>query len=120
MARRIVVIVTLLVIGYLLYANRHHISFVAGLDSNRIRIKGEWQEVVHGFKETDVFLFSEGIIRRNEDNSYGSYYFTSHAQLVVTTGGGPVTYTVEFPDEETMNWYREIKGEMKPVKKWAR
>jgi len=119
MARRIVILLLLATAGYLLYANRHYVAFVAGLDSNKVRIVGEWYEVVQGFNEPNVFTFSEGIIQRNDDN-YGSYYFTGYAELVVTAGSGPITYRVEFPDEETMNWYREIKGEEKLIRKWAR
>jgi hypothetical protein len=120
LVRRLVTLLLLAVIGYLVYANRHHISFMAGLDSNKIRISGEWYEVVSDFKEPDVYEFSEGIILREGDNSYGSYYFTSWAEVVVTVDRGPITYTISFPDEETMEWRQEIKGEMKLVKKWAR
>ena len=119
MVRRIVILLLLATGGYLVYDNRQFFGFIAGLNSNKVRIVGEWYEVVHEFKEADVFFFSEGIIQRNDDN-YASYYFPSYAELVVTAVSGPITYRVEFPDEQTMDWYREIKGEMTLVKKWAR
>lgn len=119
MVRRIVTVLVLLIVGFLLYTNRHHIAYIAGLESNTVRIQGEWYALVDNFKDPDIYVFTDGIIFRNDD-TYGSYYFTSYTELVVTTGPSPVTYTVQFPDEDTMEWSREIKGKQTVVERWAR
>jgi hypothetical protein len=115
----VIILLLLATGGYLLFANRHYLAFVAGLDSNRHRIEGDWFEVRDGFTEDDVYTFSDGIILKNED-THGSYHFTSHSVLVISTGRRPVTYTIRFPDSNNMQWYREVKGEQTLSRIWTR
>jgi len=119
MLRRLIALALVVVAGLLIYSNRHRIAFLAGLDSNKIRIQGDWYEVRAGFKEYDVYTFSDEIVSRNED-SCGHYHFRSHSELVVNIDNRSVEYYVEFPDADTMDWLQESKGKLTLRRRWKR
>jgi hypothetical protein len=107
------------VAAFLIYTNRHRIAFLAGLDSNKIRIQGEWHEVRSGFKEYDIFSFYDEMVSRNEDPC-GNYHFKSHSELIVTIDGQTGEYIVEFTDADTMDWLQESKGKLTLRRRWKR
>ena len=119
MLRRLIVLGLLAAAALLIYGNRHRIALLAGLDSNKVQIEGVWQEVRSGFKEDDVYSFSDEVVFRNGE-TYGQYRFTSHTVLEVTTASDTANYVVEFPDADTMEWYQEERGERVLRRRWQR
>jgi hypothetical protein len=119
MIRRLVLLALLAAVAFLIYSNRHQIAIIAGLDSNRIRIQGDWQEVQSGIKEYDVYTFDNDMVERNGEPC-GQYRFRGYSILEVSIDGRKVTYSVEFPDSDNMNWYQEVKGEQKLRRQWRR
>jgi hypothetical protein len=119
MLRRLIVLGLLAAAAFLIYGNRRQLAFLAGMDSNNVRIEGDWQEVRSGFKEDDVFSFSDQVVFRNGE-TYGQYRFTSHAVLEVTTASSTSSYLVEFPGADTMEWYQEEGGQRVLQRRWQR
>ncbi len=119
MVRRVIVLALLAAAAFLIYSSRHRIAFLAGLDSNKVRIQGDWYELEAGFKTYDTYTFSDGLISRNGDDC-GHYNFTSHSVLVVTIDDDTETYDVAFPDDENMEWSREVAGGQKISRAWRR
>jgi hypothetical protein len=119
MVRRVILVLCLVASAFLLYANRHQIAVLAGLDSNKLRIQGDWYELRAGFKEYDRYTFRDETVTRN-DETCGNYHFRSYRELFVTIDGQSTDYIVEFPDPETMEWFQEVKGELKVRRRWKR
>jgi hypothetical protein len=119
MLRRLIILGLLGVAGLFLYSNRHHIADLAGVQSNKVRIQGNWHEVRSGFKEDDIYTFNDDTISLNGD-PVGVYKFNSYRELEVSLGDHSGVYLVEFPDHENMTWYQEVKGEEKVRRRWRR
>ena len=120
MVKRIALFIILAGVAFMAWENRHHFSELAGLQSNRIRIEGDWYRVNTRIKEADRYTFYERIIELNGE-AHGSYLFTSNEVAQVTMGGTRAReFHIEFPTDTTMIWYQEVRGELKPVYRWAR
>lgn len=120
MVKKIVLFIILAGIAYYAWENRHHFSELAGLESNRIRIEGEWYQVSSRIKEADRYTFYDKIIELNGD-AHGQYFFTKNNVMQVTMGGTRArTFIIEFPEPDKMVWYQQQRGELKPVYRWAR
>jgi hypothetical protein len=119
MLRRLVILGLLAAAGLALYSNRHRISELAGVQSNKVRIQGNWHEVRSGFKEDDIYTFNDDTVSRNGD-PVGVYKFNSYRELEVSIEDHTGLYLVEFPDHENMTWFQEVKGEEKVRRRWRR
>jgi hypothetical protein len=119
MLRNVVIGVLLAAAAVVLYLNRDQIAFLAGLDSNKVRIYGDWYEVEAGFKEPTRYTFEDEMLSRDGE-SCGQYHFRSHRVLEVTIDNSTATYIVEFPDSDNMEWYQEVKGELVLRRQWRR
>ncbi len=119
MVKRAALFIILAGVAFLAWENRHQFAELAGMESNRIRIEGDWYRLSSTVKEADCYTFYDKIIERNGD-THGQYYFTKNEVVQITMGGTSQTYTIEFPEPDRMTWYQEIKGELKPVVRWAR
>jgi hypothetical protein len=119
MVRRIIVLLIVAAAGYYIYANRHYFAELAGLGSNRLRIEGDWSQIRSNIKEADVYTFFDRMIERN-GTACGQYHFRSNEEVVITIDGRTASYTVAFPDAETMIWYHDDRGTLKPRVRWAR
>jgi hypothetical protein len=101
------------------WENRQVVRQLAGLESNQLRIVGDWYKVSSNVKEPDCYTFYDKIVDRNGE-TYGQYSFASNEQVMVTLGGTTTTYWIDFPDPDVMIWSQDIKGERKPVIRWQR
>jgi len=120
MVKKIVIFIILAGVAYYAWENRHLFTELAGLESNRIRIEGDWYRVSSRIKEADVYTFYDKIIELNGE-THGQYIFTSNNVAQITMGGSAArTFVIEFPEPDTMVWYEEQRGELKPVYRWAR
>jgi len=119
MFRRLVILALIVGAGFVIYLNRDQIAALAGLESNRIRIQGDWYEVQSGFKEDTRHTFVEELVLRDGEQ-VGHYQFTSHNDIEVTIDGTAIPYQVAFPEEDTMDWLRTIKGKQRLSRRWRR
>ena len=119
MVKRIALFIILAGIAYMAWENRHQFAELAGLESNRIRIEGDWYKLTSTVKEADCYTFYDKMIERNGD-THGQYYFTKNDVVQITLGGTSRAYIIEFPTPDRMIWSQEIKGELKPIIRWAR
>jgi hypothetical protein len=119
MVRRIIVLAAVAALAFIIYSNRQQIARLAGLESNETRISGDWYEVRGGFKEDDLYTFSEELISRNGE-PVGQYHFRSYSELEVTLDDRTELYTVDFPTDDDMRWYQEVKGERVLRLHWGR
>jgi len=119
MVRRITILLIVVAAGYYVYTNRHYFAELAGLGSNRIRIEGDWSEIRSNIKEADVYTFFDQLIEKN-GTACGQYHFRSNDVVVVSIDGQTGTYTLDFPDGNTMIWYIDDRGELKQRIRWAR
>ena len=120
MVKRIVLFIILAGAAYMVWENRHHFSELAGLGSNRIRIEGDWYQVHTRIKEADRYTFYDKIIELNGE-THGQYFFTANDVAQIPMGGSAAReFHIEFPVDDTMIWYQMVKGELKPVYRWAR
>jgi len=117
--KRIALLIILAGVAYMGWENRHYLAELAGLESNRLRIEGDWYQVRSNVKEHDRYTFYDQIIDRNGE-TYGQYAFTSNDEVHVTLWGVTSTYWVEFPEQDVMIWLQDVKGERKPVIRWQR
>ena len=119
MVKRAALLIILAGIAFFVWENRHQFAGLAGLESNQIRIAGDWYRLRSTVKEADVYTFYDKIIEKNGE-THGQYHFTKNEVVQITMAGNTQTYTIEFPEPDRMTWYQEIKGELKPVIRWAR
>lgn len=119
MLRRLVILGLLLAAGLALYSNRHRIADLAGVESNKVRIQGNWHEVRSDFKEDDIYTFNDDTISLNGD-PVGVYKFNSYRELEVSIGDFGGVYLVDFPDPDNMTWSQEVKGEEMVRRRWRR
>lgn len=119
MVKRLTLFIILAGFAFLAWENRHQFAELAGLESNRIRIEGEWYKLTSTVKEADCYAFYDKIIDLNGE-THGQYYFTKNDIVQVTMGGTIQAYSIEFPEPDRMIWYQEIRGERTPVIRWAR
>ena len=119
MVRRVVLLLIVVAVGYLVYTNRSYFAELAGLESNRIRIEGDWSQMRSNVKDADVYTFFDRMIERNGD-ACGQYHFSSNDVVVVTIDGQTTTYTLDFPQGDEMIWYREHRGELQQRARWMR
>ena len=119
MVKRIALYLILAGVAFLAWENRHHIKELAGLDSNQMRIEGEWCQVSSNIREFDRYTFNDKMIDRNGE-IYGEYSFTGNDQIQVVLGPNTGTYTIEFPAADTMLWYQEVRGTRTLAIRWAR
>jgi hypothetical protein len=117
--KRLVLYVILAGLAFLAWENRHYLKDLAGLDSNQMRIEGDWYQVSSNIKEFDCYTFDDKMIDRN-DEVYGEYSFTGNDQLQVTLGSSSATYTIEFPESGVMLWYQEVRGTRTLAIRWER
>ena len=119
MLRRLIILLALAAVVVAIYSYRHNIAQLAGLESNKVRIQGNWHKVSQGFPEDDVYTFNDDTISKNGD-PVGVYKFNSYNELEVSFEGVNAVYVVEFPDYDNMSWYQEAKGELKLRRRWRR
>ena len=92
---------------------------LAGLESNQMRIEGDWYQVSSGIREFDYYTFNDKMIERNGE-THGEYSFTSNEQIQVVLGSSTGAYTIEFPEADVMIWYQDVRGTRTPVIRWQR
>lgn len=119
MLRRLIILGVLAAVVLAIYSYRDQIKNLAGLESNKVRIQGNWHIVVSGFPEDDVYTFDEDTVSKNLD-PVGVYKFLSYDELEVKFEGMNGVYIVEFVDYDNMNWYQDVKGERKLRRRWRR
>ena len=119
MVKRIALYIILAGVAFLAWENRHYFKELAGLDSNQLRIEGEWYQVRSNIKESDRFTFNDEMIDRNGE-TYGEYSFTRNDEIQVVLGPNTGTYAIEFPDPDVMLWYQEARGTRALAIHWER
>lgn len=119
MVKRLALYLILAGVAFLAWENRHYFKELAGLDSNQIRIEGDWYQVSSGIREFDCYTFNDKMIERNGE-TYGEYSFTSNEQIQVVLGSTTGTYTIEFPEAGVMIWYQDVRGTRKEAIHWER
>lgn len=119
MVKRLALLIILAGVAYMGWENRRYLKELAGLESNRLRIQGDWVQVHSNVRDANVYTFYEKVIDRNGE-TYGQYEFTSNDEVLITLEGTTIEYWVEFPEPDVMIWWREFKGERKPVLRWER
>jgi hypothetical protein len=117
--KRIALYIILAGVAYLAWENRHYFKELAGLDSNQLRIEGEWYQVSSNIKEFDRYTFNDKMIDRNGE-TYGEYSFNGNNQIQVVLGSSTGTYTIEFPAADVMLWYQEVRGTRTLAIRWER
>ena len=119
MVKRLVLYVILAGLAFLAWENRHYLKDLAGLDSNQMRIEGDWYQVSSNIREYDRYTFNDKMIDRNGE-TYGEYSFTSNDQIQVVLGPASGTYTIAFPSADVMLWYQDVRGEPREAIRWQR
>jgi len=119
MVKRIALLLVLAGAAYLVWENRQVIKQLAGLDSNQMRIEGDWYQVRSNIKEFDRFTFNDKMIDRNGE-TYGEYSFTGNDQIQVVLGPASGTYTIAFPSADVMLWYQDVRGTPREAIHWER
>jgi hypothetical protein len=117
--KRLALYLILAGVAFLAWENRHYLKELAGLDSNQMRIEGDWYKVTSGIREFDSYTFNDKMVDRNGE-TYGEYSFTSNEQIQVVLGGSTGTYTIEFPEADVMIWHQDVRGTRTPVIRWER
>jgi hypothetical protein len=117
--KRIALCIILAGVAFLAWENRHYFKELAGLDSNQLRIEGEWCQVSSNIKELDRYTFNDKMIDRNGE-TYGEYSFNRNNEIQVVLGPNTGTYTIEFPSADVMLWYQEVRGTRTLVIRWER
>jgi len=98
--KKLIILAAMAGLGFLAYQQ------LATLRDTRTQIMGSWQRIEMSFPSDPIWDFSEGIIRI-DGLEHGTYVFRGHTQLEVVTGGKKNLYSIEFPDDSTMVWYRK-------------
>lgn len=119
MIRRLLVLAVVIAVGFVVYSNRRHIAALAGLGSPEVQIGGGWHPVRNGFKQDALYTFADEMVSRNGE-VIGQYSFKGLHDIEVTLDQTTATYTIAFPDENTMDWYQEVNGERKLARRWRR
>lgn len=119
MVKRLALYLILAGVAFLAWENRHYFKELAGLESNQMRIEGDWYQVSSGIREDDHYTFNDKMIDRNGE-TYGEYSFTTNEQIQVVLGSGTGTYTIEFPETDVMIWYQDVRGTRKEAIHWER
>jgi hypothetical protein len=119
MLRRLIILVALAAVVFAVYSNRQRIAQLAGLESNKVRIRGNWHVVTQGFPEDDIYTFDDDTVSKNGD-PVGVYKFNAYNELEVSFEGIDAVYLIEFPDYDNMHWLQEVKGERKLRRRWRR
>lgn len=119
MVKRLALFIILAGAAFMVWDNRQVLKELAGLESNQLRIEGDWYQVRSGIKDVDRFTFYDKIVERNGE-TYGQYSFTSNDEVQISLGGATETYWLEFPEADVMIWLKDIKGERTPVIRWKR
>ncbi|HOC44801.1 MAG TPA: hypothetical protein PKJ99_17445 [Thermoanaerobaculales bacterium] len=119
MVKRLLLYAVLAGLAFLAWDNRHYLKDLAGLDSNQMRIEGEWYQVSSNIKDLDRYTFNDKMIDRNGE-VYGDYSFTGNDTIQATLGSGTGSYTIEFPEPDVMIWYQEVRGTRTVAIRWQR
>lgn len=119
MVKRIALLIILAGVAYVGWENRQVLKELAGLESNRLRIQGDWYQVRSNVKESDRYTFFDQVIDLNGD-TYGQYHFSSNDEADITLGGATASYWIEFPEQDVMIWSQDIEGKRTPVVRWHR
>lgn len=119
MVKRLALYLILAGVAFLAWENRHYFKELAGLDSNQMRIEGDWYQVRSNIKEFDRFTFNDKMIDRNGE-TYGEYSFTGNDQVQVVLGPASGTYTIAFPSADVMLWYQDVRGTPREAIRWQR
>ena len=119
MVKRLALYLILAGVAFLAWENRHYFKELAGLDSNQIRIEGDWFQVSAGIRELDRYIFNDKMIDRNGE-TYGEYSFTTNEKIQVVFGSSTGTYTIEFPEADVMIWYQDARGTRREAIRWER
>jgi hypothetical protein len=117
--KRIALFVILAGVAFLAWENRHHFKELAGLESNQMRIEGDWYQVRSNIREFDRYSFNDNMVDRNGE-TYGEYSFTSNEIIQVVLGSSTGTYIIEFPQAGVMIWYQELPGTRQEAIRWVR
>jgi len=117
--KRLALYLILAGVAFLAWENRHYVKELAGLDSNQIRIEGDWYQVSAGIREYDRYTFNDKMIDRNGE-TYGEYSFTTNEKIQVVLGSTTGTFTLEFPEADVMIWYQDVRGTRTQVIRWER
>jgi hypothetical protein len=117
--KRLALYLILAGVAFLAWENRHYVKELAGLESNQMRIEGDWYQVSSGIREFDCYTFNDKMIERNGE-THGEYSFTSNEQIQVVLGSGAGTYTIEFPEANVMIWYQDVRGTRREAIRWER
>lgn len=88
-------------------------------DNNRTKIQGEWNQLEMGFPTEPVYDFDQGVIRIDGIES-GSFQFETNELVEITLDNRPRQYQLEFPDERSMIWYREVGDDWRKASEWRR
>ena len=119
MVKRLALYLILAGVAFLAWENRHYFKELAGLDSNQMRIEGDWYQVSSNIREYDRYTFNDKMIDRNGE-TYGEYSFNGNNQIQVVLGSNTGTYTIEFPAADVMLWYQDVRGESREAIHWER
>jgi len=119
MIRRLLVLAILVAVAFAVYHNRQHIAALAGLGSPEVQISGDWYPLKDGFKQDARYTFADELISRDGD-FVGQYNFKGFNNVEVTIDQETTAYIVEFPNDNTMEWYREVQGERRLLRRWRR
>jgi len=117
--KRLALYLILAGVAFLAWENRHYFKELAGLDSNQMRIEGDWYQVSSNIREYDRYTFNDKMIDRNGE-TYGEYSFTTNEQVQVVFGSTTGTYIIEFPEADVMIWYQDVRGTRTVAIRWER
>ena len=119
MVRRLLTLAILVAVGLVVYHNRQRFSALAGLGTPKVQIAGDWHPLRHGFKQDTLYTFADELISRDGE-VVGQYDFKGFNEVEVTIDQEVSTYTLEFPDDDTMEWYRMVEGKRQLSRSWKR
>jgi hypothetical protein len=119
MVKRLALYLILAGVAFLAWDNRQYFRDLAGLDSNQMRIEGDWYQVSSGIREFDRYTFNDKMVDRNGE-TYGEYSFTTNELIQVVLGSSTGTYAIEFPEADVMIWYQDVRGTRTSAIRWER
>ena len=99
--KKLIILAAAVGLGFLAYQR------LASLNDSRTQIKGSWHSIEMSFPSDKVWDFAEGIIRI-DGLEHGTYTFRGHSKLEVVADGKKILYTIKFPDDSSMVWYRKV------------
>jgi hypothetical protein len=114
--KRLIVLALFVGAAWYVWSNRHYIALI---ENNNVRIRGDWHKVSMDFKEEETYTFAEGIVEL-DGFEWGTFRLRKNTELELKVDDQILNYHLEFSDDENMIWLVETKKGLVPSIRWRR